>query len=114
MEVLFVDLGSYSIKFLRGFVRRHSLDYIDFNEVILQNLPTSPAPPDSNDKSPETPQDDDPRKEIKNQDDFPLSIIEEKQFEVIEDYLNSHQTIEKIIFKFTSLLFHLSIYQSPH
>ena len=36
MEVVFIELGSYSVKFLKGIVKRKTIEYINFEEKILR------------------------------------------------------------------------------
>ena len=92
MEVAFIELGSYSVKFLRGTVERKTVQYFDFCEKILDG----PSLNHTNETG-ETNQDDN-----YNNDTIKIEFVEEMQFKLIEKYLQQFPSIEKTIINLPS------------
>ena len=77
MEVVFIELGLYSIKFLRGVAERRTVRYLNFEQSILE-LPETAEP-----GALETARD--------------LALVETAQFALIAKYLDQHRRVERVI-----------------
>ena len=74
MEIVSINLGSYSVKFLRGVVEKRNIQYFDFHEAII---PFSEPQTEGNEKQPFN--------------------IENIQFDLIRQYLQDHPSLEKVL-----------------
>ena len=97
MEVVLIELGSYSVKFLRGIIERRTIRYSDFCEKILH----------------ETDLGSNILEERDNSSFVGLSPVEEKQFELIDQYLNKNDMIEKVIIAIPSYYSTLRFIELP-
>ncbi|MCY4643604.1 MAG: type II secretion system protein GspL [Bacteriovoracales bacterium] len=88
MEIAFVELGSYSIKFLRGIVKRKTVEYLDSKEKILRAAILKTFDKDST-----------PSNGLELIEPHRLETV---QFKVIEEYLQEYGSVEKIIINLPS------------
>ena len=84
MEVVFIDLGSYSVKFLRGSSERKIVRYLDFHENIIEKS---------------FGEDENKWTDI-NISAF--NVIEAIQFKLIKEYLEENPSVEKVIINLPS------------
>lgn len=97
METAFIELGSYSVKLLRGVVERKTVQYLSFHEKTLR----------------ETLLKLDQSGEIDRTDEIPWDIIEAVQFQFIEEYLQEYPSLEKVIIKLPSYYSTLRLFTLP-
>ena len=87
MEIAFVELGSYSVKFLRGVVERRVVQYLHFQQKTIRAvLPQLAAV----------------NEEAQGVDLQQTELIELAQFKLIEDYLGQNPSVEKVIINLPS------------
>ena len=97
MEIVLVDLGTYSIKILRGNLERRNVQYFDF---FTKTLSTSPVVFSN--------EDDKIQANIKK-----LQLLEKEQFQIIEEYLKTTPLVEKLIISIPSHYYSSRFFNLP-
>ena len=98
MKVVFIELGAYSIKFLQGVIERKNIQYCDFHEEIIRESISKYDDSDEGDQ-----------KEAHKE----LNITEIVQFKLVEEYLQKHPLVEKVIMNLPSYYSTLRLIRLP-